>query len=164
MSWLPWHFHIWIVNKWLSYDYSRKEPASFGLDLLENMSETSIAHNLTMPVSADISDKASVFIRIRPENKKERQYKSKGHEKYLADYNDTSVTMGGRKVGPNTKQYDFPKLVLGPDCDQQEAYEKLGMENLLDNFLFNNQDACILAYGQTGKSILDERNLLANKI
>ena len=116
-----------------------------------------------MPVSGDSSDKASVFIRIRPENKKERQYKAKGHEKYLADYNDTSVTMGGRKVGPNTKQYDFPKLVLGPDCDQQVAYEKLGMENLLDNFLFNNQDACILAYGQTGRNVVEKNLGLTNK-
>ena len=96
-------------------------------------------------------NKADVFIRIRPENKKEKKYKAKGKEKYLANFDTQSVTIGGRKVAPKEKLFDYPKQVLGPSCNQEDAYVDLGLEDLLDKFLYNNQDACILAYGQTGK-------------
>ena len=96
-------------------------------------------------------NKADVFIRIRPENKKEKKYKAKGKEKFLADFDSQSVTIGGRKVAPKEKIFDYPKQVLGPSCNQEDAYVDLGLEDLLDKFLYNNQDACILAYGQTGR-------------
>ena len=96
------------------------------------------------------SSKAEVFVRIRPENKKEQKYKSKGKEKFLADYTTDSVTIGGRKGKSSTKVFEYPQQVLGPNCSQEEAYVSLGLDDLLNKFLFKNQDACVLAYGQTG--------------
>ena len=98
------------------------------------------------------SSKAEVFVRIRPENKKEQKYKAKGNEKFLADYTSDSVTIGGRKGKTSTKVFEYPRQVLGPSCSQEEAYVSLGLDNLLNKFLFNNQDACVLAYGQTGNA------------
>lgn len=94
--------------------------------------------------------KAEVFVRIRPENKKEQKYKAKGNEKFLADYTTDSITIGGRKGKSSTKVFEYPQQVLGPSCSQEEAYVSLGLDDLLNKFLFNNQDACVLAYGQTG--------------
>ena len=96
------------------------------------------------------SSKAEVFVRIRPENKKEQKYKAKGNEKFLADYTTDSVTIGGRKGKSSTKVFEYPRQVLGPSCTQEEAYVSLGLDDLLNKFLFSNQDACVLAYGQTG--------------
>ena len=96
------------------------------------------------------SSKANVFIRIRPENKKEQKYKSRGKEKFLADYTTDSVTIGGRKGKSSTNVFEYPQQVLGPNCSQEEAYVSLGLDELLNKFLFKNQDACVLAYGQTG--------------
>ena len=96
------------------------------------------------------SSKADVFIRIRPENKKEQKYKSKGKEKFLEDYDDHSITIGGRKGKTSNKVYDYPRLVLGPTCSQEDAYVSLGLDDLLNKFLFENQDVSVLAYGQTG--------------
>ena len=92
------------------------------------------------------SSKAEVFVRIRPENKKEQKYKSKGKEKFLADYTTDSVTIGGRKGKSSTKVFEYPQQVLGPNCSQEEAYVSLGLDELLNKFLFKNQDACVLAY------------------
>ena len=102
-----------------------------------------------MAASTNIQ-KAEVFIRVRPENKKEQKYKATGSEKFLADYDTESVTIGGRKVKPSTKVFDYPRLVLGPTCSQEDAYVSLELEDLLNKFLFRNEDVSILAYGQTG--------------
>ena len=95
-----------------------------------------------------ILKKANVFVRVRPENKMEKNYKPSGTEKYLAGFDENSITIGKGKSKP--KVFQYPKSVLGPTCDQNEAYDKMDMENILEKFLFDGQDACILAYGQTG--------------
>ena len=91
---------------------------------------------------------ANVFVRVRPENKMEKKYQPSGTEKYLAGFDENSITIGKGKSKP--KVFQYPKSVLGPTCDQNEAYDKMKIENILEKFLFNDQDACILAYGQTG--------------
>ena len=100
--------------------------------------------------SASDSGIADVFVRIRPENEKEKKYKAKGKEKFLEDYDEGSLTIDGRKGKTSRRVYDFPKLVLGPTCSQEEAYVSLGLDKLLDKFLFHNEDVSLLAYGQTG--------------
>ena len=86
--------------------------------------------------SASNSGIADVFVRIRPENEKEKKYKAKGKEKFLEDYDEGSLTIGGKKGKTSRKVYEFPKLVLGPACSQEEAYVSLGLDNLLDkNFI-----------------------------
>ena len=92
---------------------------------------------------------ANVFVRVRPENKMEKNYKPSGTEKYLAGFDENSITIGKGKT-KRPKVFEYPKSVLGPTCDQNEAYDKMNIENILDKFLFDGQDACILAYGQTG--------------
>ena len=49
-----------------------------------------------------------------------------------------------------TKFYDYPTHVLHPACGQEEAYEIMGIKEVLESFLFEDEDACIIAYGQTG--------------
>ena len=96
------------------------------------------------------AENADIFIRVRPENRKERNYRPKGDEKHLADFDHDSVTIGGRKGKQSTKLFTYPRVVLGPNCTQDETYVKMGIDGILDKFLFENEDACILAYGQTG--------------
>ena len=96
------------------------------------------------------AENADIFIRVRPENRKERNYRPKGDEKHLADFDHDSVTIGGRKGKESTKLFTYPRVVLGPNCSQDETYVKMGIDGILDKFLFENEDACILAYGQTG--------------
>ena len=96
------------------------------------------------------TENADIFIRVRPENRKERNYRPKGDEKHLADFDHDTVTIGGRKGKQSTKLFTYPRVVLGPNCTQDETYVKMGIDGILDKFLFENEDACILAYGQTG--------------
>ena len=49
-----------------------------------------------------------------------------------------------------TKVYDYPSYILKPAIGQEEAYEIMGIKNVLESFLFADEDACIIAYGQTG--------------
>ena len=53
-----------------------------------------------------------------------------------------------------TKVYDYPSYILKPAIGQEEAYEIMGIKNVLESFLFADEDACIIAYGQTGNIYL----------
>ena len=55
-----------------------------------------------------MSGKASVFVRIRPKNKMEKNYRSTGSEKCLADYDLYSITIGRGKMAP--KIFNYPTL------------------------------------------------------
>ena len=94
----------------------------------------SIAQRLTMPGDSD-SDKAGVFIRIRPMNSRELKYKSRGNEKHLAEYDQHSVTIGGRKVSPSTKVFEYPRLVLGKYCEYDWIVENWKFNCSLRNTL-----------------------------
>ena len=73
----------------------------------------------------------------------------KGTEKHLENYDEKSVTIGGRRI-PN-KTFTYPKAVLGPKCIQEEAYEIMNLDKILNDFLSGHgYDGFILAYGQTG--------------
>ena len=51
-----------------------------------------------------------MYIRIRPENKKEKKVKNEGTGKHLENYDENSVTIGGGKMP--SKKFDYPKAKL----------------------------------------------------
>ena len=102
-----------------------------------------------MAQNIKINENAKVYVRIRPENQKEKKSKLKSAEKFLENYDEKSVIIGCKK-SPN-KIYTYPKCVLGPNCLQEQAYEIMNLDKILEDFLFGHgYDGFILAYGQTG--------------
>eukprot|EP00929_Paragymnodinium_shiwhaense_P029291 TRINITY_DN16815_c0_g1_i2.p1 TRINITY_DN16815_c0_g1~~TRINITY_DN16815_c0_g1_i2.p1 ORF type:complete len:1107 (+),score=237.16 TRINITY_DN16815_c0_g1_i2:88-3321(+) len=91
---------------------------------------------------------SSVFVRIRPLSTGDKDGHTEGEAvaKKMKRWDDTTITFQDDDIGQQ-KKYDMTQVV-GPELDQEQAFEKM-MPELIEDFKADT-NVMFYAYGQTG--------------
>jgi hypothetical protein len=92
---------------------------------------------------------ASVYTRIRPLS----DGASDGHgvgeavDMKLEGFEESCMLISGR--GGEVQRFEFPKVVMGPEMQQDQVFDTVAPE-LMESFMLGESNSLLFAYGQTG--------------